>query len=97
MRYEVFNFESFRSDPRFARFYGTAGAQPSWVLKYAILAALLVLSIPIIALVLLVMLTFVVVFFFLALVNGLLGLLRPRSRDLQETGRRNVRVIRSDP
>lgn len=99
MNYQAFNFESLRTDPRYARFTASMGGQPSWVLKWAFLAALLVILFPLLLTILSAIAMFLIVFLVLSLVNAIARLFRggvspgdPR----ESADRRNVRVIRPD-
>ena len=62
MRFVNFNSETFRQDPRFSRWAGRVGAQPSWVWQIAGLLAALVIVVPIILLVLAAVGTFMLCF-----------------------------------
>jgi uncharacterized membrane protein YdcZ (DUF606 family) len=102
MGYEFFNFDSLRQHPSMGAFGQRFGGRPSWTWQFAGLAAMLVIVIPIIALLLLAVVTFVVVYTISALIasitDGIKGLFG-RGRDSGSGGgggRRNVRVIRHD-
>ncbi|MEX0742516.1 MAG: hypothetical protein WD079_06930 [Phycisphaeraceae bacterium] len=98
-----FHIHNVSQDPRFAGFSRTWAAQPSWVWRLAIVAGLLFVVLPIVAVVLVLglafALTFGLVFGVLAMANRLGRLVGNVGRGFQRTdgdGRRNVRVIRHD-
>lgn len=88
-----FNFNTLRDDPRFTRVYAEVRSRPSWVWKFASLAAVLVFVVPIVTLLLTATLTFAVVFVVLSLAHRAYLGVRSLFTDEGE-GRRNVRVVR---
>lgn len=100
-----FHVHDLSQDPRFAGFTRQWSAQPSWVWRLAIIAGLLFVVLPLVAIVLVLglafALTFGLVFALLAAANRLGrfigGLSQGRGLRPGDDGRRNVRVIRREP
>jgi hypothetical protein len=94
MRIFHYDFQHFGSDPRYVRWTGRVVSQPSWVWQIAMLAAFLVIFIPIAAVVFSAVGIFLIVFLVLAMLNWAIqsvrGLFGPRD------GRRNVRIVRAE-
>jgi hypothetical protein len=92
-----FSFQSIRTDPRVGRWYAQFQSRPSWVWRVA-LAAAMVIVVPVVAMFLAAVITFLVVFAAASLLNILVqtfrSLLGGRAGDPTDEGRRNVRVIR---
>lgn len=70
----------------------TVAAQPSWVTRFALIAFLIVIGLPILLLLFLALIVATIVFGVLALANAVL--IRLRGALPRDDGRANVRVIR---
>ena len=99
MQYGPFNFTDFRSDPRFVGVFSRVRSRPSWIWKLASLAAAVVIIVPILALIVAAVGTFLLMFLVLSLLHAagrgletFFGHISGRDRQ----GRRNVRVVREN-
>ncbi len=100
------NFAS--RSPQFGQYYARIQQQPSWVTRFAILAGLFVIVVPILILVVAAVTIFALVFFvaafFAKLINTISNLFNsstyqkntPAQANQANGGRKNVRVIRRD-
>lgn len=95
MRLIQLNFDQFRDDPRYARWSSQIGGQPSWVWRFAALAAAFVIIVPIVTILMAAAATFVLVYLVLAGVHWIAESLRGLLGAGRE-GRRNVRVVRAE-
>jgi uncharacterized protein YfaT (DUF1175 family) len=99
MRYARYHFHNLRNDPRIAGWYQRVAGQPSWVWKFAAIAALAVLVVPVLMLVFSALAAFLLVFVALGVAHRLgvwlNGLFEKHSGSLRRSddGRRNVRVV----
>jgi len=90
-------FEQFQHDPRFEAMFGRVPRRPRWVWSIALLAAAVVIVVPLLLLALAGLIVGTIAFFILSfiwwIVSALQSVTGPRRTD---NGRRNVRVIDSD-
>jgi uncharacterized protein involved in cysteine biosynthesis len=94
-------FQQFRDDPRFGAMYSTLQRKPSWVMKFALIAAAVVVIVPIVAIAMAAVVVGTIVYFVLsavAKVTGFFGNLfgGVAGAGLANEGRQNVRVIQRD-
>jgi len=98
MKFVNINFEQFEQTPM-GGFYRKVNAQPSWVTRLALFAAILIVVVPIMVMTLAAMIAFGVVFLLGAGVHRVNTFFRGlfSGGSSGDTMRRNVRVVRHDP
>lgn len=94
-------FQQFRDDPRFGAMYSTLQRKPSWVMKFALIAAAVVVIVPIVALALAAVVVGAIVFFVLSAIAAVMNFFGNLFGGVAGTGspnegRQNVRVIQRD-
>ncbi len=96
-----FDSETFRTVPGFDGVYRRVVGRPSWVTKWALIAAAIVVLVPLMLLALAGLVIGTVVFVLLGLIAQVITFVRSGLHSLSgggstSTGRRNVRVIHRD-
>jgi hypothetical protein len=76
MIFRQFIFDSMRQDPRVGPLYARVSRRPGWTWKYAGLAAVAVIVVPIILLVMAAVATFVLVFVLLSIIAAVINVFR---------------------